>query len=369
MADVVTVFVPRERTEGERRVAQVPDTVARLVKAGLQVQVESGAGVASGYADADFEKAGAKVVRDRDEALRTAAVVLKVQPPDDGERALLRAGALVVSFLPAVLRPSFAEAKVDALAMERVPRTTRGQAADALSSQATVAGYKAVLMGADRLPRLLPMMTTAAGTLTPGRVLVLGAGVAGLQAVATAHRLGAVVTAFDVRAAAKEQVLSLGAKFLEVEGVASAEGQGGYAKEVASDEQARILSTLGKAVPQADLVVSTAAIPGKAAPRLITSAMVAQMRNGSVIVDLAAESGGNCELTRVGETVLTDNGVTVLGPRQLASHMPFHGSAMYARNVATLLQWCVKDGQLELNLADDVIAAMLVTHQGAVRHA
>lgn len=363
------VAVLRETSAGESRVAQVPDTVAKLVKAGVAVVVERGAGVAAGFDDAAYEKAGATIAASATEAVAGASVVLKVQAPSASELELIPAGALMVSFLASAARAAVAAKKVNALAMERVPRTTRGQAVDALSSQATVAGYQAVLLGASRLPRLLPMMTTAAGTLTPGKVLVLGAGVAGLQAIATAHRLGAAVSAFDVRAAVKEQIQSLGAKFIEIEGLANAEGTGGYAKEVAQDEQARILSTLGKAVPAHDLVITTAQIPGKAAPRLITTAMVEAMRPGSVIVDLAADTGGNCELTRVGEDVVSANRVTVIGPKNLAASMPFHASMMYAKNVLTLLLLCVsKDAALTLPLEDELVNAMLVTHDGAVRH-
>lgn len=365
----MNVAVLKETREGERRVAQVPDTVARLTKTGVAVWVEQGAGTCAGFDDAAYEKVGAKVVPSAAIALEGAQVVLKVQAPTEAEVEALPSGSLLIAFVPSALRPSLAARKVNVLAMEKVPRTTRGQAVDALSSQATVAGYKAVLMGADRLPRLLPMMTTAAGTLTPGKALILGAGVAGLQAIATAHRLGAQVSAFDVRAAVKEQIQSLGAKFIEIDGLANAEGAGGYAKEVGQDEQARILSTLSKAVPQADLVITTAAIPGRAAPRLITAEMVKAMRSGSVIVDLAAEAGGNCELTRVGEDVVTPHGVTILGPKNLASSMPMHASMMYSKNVLTLLQLCItKDAALALPLEDDLVAAMLVAHDGVVRH-
>lgn len=363
------IVVLRESREHECRVAQVPDSINKLVKAGATVLVERGAGTAAGYDDASYEKAGAMLVGTAAEALDSAQVVLKVQAPTDAELELMRPGTLLVSFQPPSLKERLAAKKIDSLAMERVPRTTRGQAVDALSSQATVAGYKAVLLGAGRLSRLLPMMTTAAGTLTPGKALVLGAGVAGLQAIATANRLGASVSAFDVRAAVKEQIQSLGAKFIEIEGVVSGEGSGGYAKEVGQDEQARILSTLEKHVPQADLVITTAQIPNRPAPRLITRDMVHAMRHGSVIVDLAAETGGNCELTRVGEEVVTPNGAVVIGARNLAATMPFHASAMYARNVLTLMLLCIdKQGGLVLNLQDELIAAMLVTHDGSIRH-
>lgn len=362
------VAVLREVQVGERRIAQVPDTAAKLVKAGVSVVVERDAGLAAGFDDAAWLAAGAALAPTAAEAVEGAAVVLSVQPPPEEVLEKLAPGTLLISFLPSALRAGVAARGLDVLALEKVPRTTRGQAVDALSSQATVAGYQAVLLGAGRLPRLLPMMTTAAGTLTPGRVLVLGAGVAGLQAIATAHRLGAQVFAFDVRAAVKEQVQSLGAKFVDIDGVGSAEGAGGYAKEVGQDEQARILATLGKAVPLADLAISTAQIPNRPAPRLITTGMVEKMRRGSVIVDLAAESGGNCELTKAGEEVVTPNGVLVLGPRNLAATMPLHASMMFAKNVLTLLLLCLEDGRVRLNLEDEVIAAMLVTHGRAVRH-
>ncbi|MDP1915383.1 MAG: NAD(P) transhydrogenase subunit alpha [Myxococcales bacterium] len=361
------VVVLKETKAGEHRVAQTPETVAKLVKAGVEVVIEAGAGLAAGFDDAAWK--GATVAPDAKTALSGAQVVLSVQPVSEALVPHLSRGALLISFLPSARRPALAERGLDALAMEKVPRTTRGQAVDALSSQATVAGYKAVLLGASRLPRLLPMMTTAAGTLTPGKVLVLGAGVAGLQAIATAHRLGAQVSAFDVRAAVKEQVQSLGAKFVDIDGVGSAEGSGGYAKEVGADDQARIVSTLARVVPLADLVVSTAQIPGRPAPRLITADAVKAMRRGSVIVDLAADTGGNCELTQAGEEVVTDNGVLVLGPRDLAATMPLHASMMFAKNVLTLLLLCLKDGALSLPLEDELIAAMLVTHGGVVRHA
>lgn len=358
----------KETQTGERRVAQVPETAAKLVKAGVSVVVEREAGLAAGFDDVAWSAAGVTVVSSAEEAIAGAAIVVGIHAPDEALRAKLAHGTLLVSFLPPSLRPALAAAGIDALAMEKVPRTTRGQAVDVLSSQATVAGYQAVLLGASRLPRLLPMMTTAAGTLKPGRVLVLGAGVAGLQAIATAHRLGAQVSAFDVRAAVKEQVQSLGAKFVDIDGVTSAEGVGGYAKELGQDDQARILVTLSRAVLHADLVICTAQLPNKPAPRLVTARMVEAMQRGSVIVDLAAESGGNCELTRPGEEVLSENGVLVLGPRNLPASMPLHASMMFAKNVLTLLQLCVKDGDVSLDLKDDLVAAMLVTHAGAVRH-
>lgn len=362
------VAVLKETQAGERRVAQVPDTVAKLVKAGHEVIVEHDAGLSAGFDDEAYKQAGATIVGTSGHAVGLCQVVLGVRAPPPAALAKAQPGTLLVSFVPNAMWPALAKAQIDALAMERVPRTTRGQAVDALSSQATVAGYQAVLIGAGRLPKLLPMMTTAAGTLKPGKVLVLGAGVAGLQAIATAHRLGAQVSAFDVRAAVKEQVQSLGAKFVEIDGLANAEGEGGYARQVGDQEQERILSTLGKVVPQADLVICTAQIPHRTAPRLITAKMVAAMARGSVIVDLAAETGGNCELTRAGEKITTDNGVQILGPRNLAATMPLHASTMYAKNVLTLLQLCLKEDGLTLDVKDELIAAMLVTHAGELRH-
>lgn len=360
------IAVLKESTPGELRVGQVPDTVAKLVKAGVEVALERGAGLASGYDDAAYGQV--RLADSALEAVAGAAVVVSVRPPPEAVVRALARGTVLISMLPSAQRPLLAELGLDAFALERVPRTTRGQAVDVLSSQATVAGYKAVLLGSGRLLRLLPMLTTAAGTLTPAKVLVLGAGVAGLQAIATAHRLGAQVSGFDVRAAVKEQVQSLGAKFVEIDGV-SAEGTGGYAKEVGQDEQARIVATLSKVVPAADLVITTAQIPNRPAPRLVTRAMVEAMKRGSVIVDLAAESGGNCELTRAGEEVLTPGGVLVLGPVNLAATMPFHASSMFAKNVLTLLQLIIKQDAVTLDLSDELVAAMLVTHQGQLRHA
>jgi NAD(P) transhydrogenase subunit alpha len=360
------VGVVRETAIDEYRVAQVPETVAKLVKLGVQVTVERGAGERASATDADYEKAGATLT-DRAQVL-AADLVLAVQPPSEAERAQLKPGAVLVCFgvrpeMPAAL----ASANVTLIAMERVPRTTRGQAVDVLSSQALVAGYKAVLLAAGLAPRLLPMMTTAAGTLVPGRVLILGAGVAGLQAIATARRLGAIVSAFDVRAAAKEQVASLGAAFISVDGV-EASGAGGYAKEVGESEQARIAATLLKQVPLNDIVITTAQIPGKPAPRLISAQMVGLMKHGSVIIDLAAESGGNCELTKFAQTVMTENGVRIEGPRNLAATMPLHASVLFSKNVLALVQLLIgKDGALTFNFQDELINAMTVTHAGAIR--
>jgi NAD(P) transhydrogenase subunit alpha len=364
------IAVTKETAPGERRVALVPENVARLAKAGHTVRVERGAGAAAGFTDAAYAAAGAELAEGAVAAMRDADVVARVQRPSKEEAEVIPAGSLVVGLLAPHLSRELLERLaargVHALAMERVPRTTRAQSMDALSSQATLAGYKAVLLGANLLPRILAMMTTAAGTLAPAKAFVVGAGVAGLQAIATARRLGAVVSAFDVRPAVKEQVQSLGASFVEVPQVA-AEGAGGYAKELAASEQERVLAAIGAHVRDMDLVVTTAAIPGKPAPRLLTAEMIRSMRPGSVVVDLAAETGGNCELTRPGEAVV-EAGVTVLGAVNVPSSVPFHASQMYGRNVTTLLQHLsTKEGALALDLADEIAGAMLVVHGGAVR--
>ncbi|HEY6002953.1 MAG TPA: Re/Si-specific NAD(P)(+) transhydrogenase subunit alpha [Anaeromyxobacter sp.] len=362
------IAVPKETAPRERRVALVPENVARLVKQGHEIRVEKGAGEESGFGDGAYEAAGA-TTHPGAAVYDGAEIVARVRCPDEREAGALPAGSLLVGLLsPSAgnrVLSRLAERRVNALAMEKVPRITRAQSMDALSSQATLAGFKAVLLGAAALPRILPMMTTAAGTLAPAKAFVIGAGVAGLQAIATARRLGAVVSAFDVRPVVKEQVQSLGASFVEVPAVA-AEGTGGYAKELGASEQERVLAAIAAHVKDMDLVVSTAAIPGKPAPRLLTAAMIRSMRRGSVVVDLAAETGGNCELTRPGETVV-EAGVAILGPVDLPSTVPFHASQMYGRNVMTLLQYLVKDGKLNVDPADEVAGPMLVVHDGKVR--
>lgn len=361
------IAVPKETAPGERRVALTPENVAALARQGHEVVVERGAGWAAGFADAAYVAAGARVA-DGAATVEGAAVVVRVRAPEPGEVESLPRGALLVGLLApsrnAPVLARLAERGVSALAMENVPRITRAQAMDALSSQATLAGYKAVLLGADALPRILPMMTTAAGTLAPAKAFVIGAGVAGLQAIATARRLGAVVSAFDVRPVVREQVRSLGAAF--VEAPVAAEGTGGYAKELGASEQERVLAAVGGHVRDMDLVVTTAQIPGRPAPRLLTAPMIRSMRPGSVVVDVAAESGGNCELTRPGETVV-EAGVTILGAVDLPSSVPLHASQMYGRNVTTLLQHLVADGRLRLELQDEIAGPMLVVHEGKVR--
>lgn len=363
------ISVPRETAAHERRVALVPDGVVRLVKTGAEIVVEQGAGQQAGFPDDAYAAAGATLAPDAARALAGADLVLQVQPPTADEVGQLPEGCVLVALMqPAANAPLIdllSARGVRALALELVPRITRAQSMDVLSSQSTVSGYKAVLVGAAALGKLLPMMTTAAGTLAPSKVFVIGAGVAGLQAIATARRLGGIVSAFDVRAAAREQVQSLGATFVAAELVsAGAETAGGYARAQTEDEQARTRDALAAHLREMDLVVTTAQIPGRAAPRLITAEMVAGMRPGAVIVDLAAESGGNCELTRAGETVEVQ-GVTIIGPRNVPSTVPYHASQMLSRNIETLVKHLVKDGELVVDEADEITGAMLVTRANA----
>jgi NAD(P) transhydrogenase subunit alpha len=358
------VGVPKETVAGERRVALVPEVAGRLVKGGHAVVVETGAGDEAGCPDQQYRDAGATIGDPW-----TADLVVKVQRPSDGEVQRLREGGALVAALQAAtqapLLERLAARRVTAFALELLPRITRAQSMDVLSSQATVAGYKAALLAADATSRFFPMLVTAAGTLPPAKALVLGAGVAGLQAIATLRRLGAVVSGFDVRPAVKEQVESLGATFLALEQPLDGEGAGGYAKELATDQHERELAFLARSVAAMDVVITTAAIPGKPAPRLITRAAVAGMKPGAVIVDLAADSGGNCELTRAGERVV-HHGVVVLGPVNLAASLPLHASQMYAKNVQNFLPLLVKDGAFAPNYDDEIVRATCVTRDGKV---
>jgi NAD(P) transhydrogenase subunit alpha len=366
------VVAPRETAAGERRVALVPDASRLLKKAGLELAVETGAGLRAGHDDAAYEREQVGVQPDAAALLAKADVVLKVQPPTDAEIASLRRGAVLIGFLRPLDQPAIAQRLADAgvtsFAMELVPRITRAQAMDALSSQASLAGYHAVLLAAASLPKVLPMMTTAAGTIPAARVLVIGAGVAGLQAIATARRLGAVVEAYDTRPAVKEQIESLGARFVELPlDTSDAEGAGGYAKAQSEEFLAKQRELLGVRVRAADAVVTTAAVPGARAPVLIDAAVVAGMKPGSVIVDLAAATGGNCALTRADERVVAHE-VTILGPTNLPAEVALDASRVYARNLATLLLHLVKDGALQLDLADEITRGALVTHEGQVVH-
>ena len=364
------VGVTKEVVANERRVALAPEAIAKLTKAGFEIAVEAGAGEHSFYSDAQYEKAGATIVRDRAQLYKQSDIIAKVQPPTDQEVGLLASPQVLI----ALLAPAFNTALVNrltltgvtALSMDAIPRIARAQSMDVLSSQSSLAGYKAVLLAASTSPKFLPMMTTAAGTIPPAKVLVLGAGVAGLQAIATARRLGAVVEAFDVRPVVKEQVESLGAKFLMLEIKESTESAGGYAKELSEETHRREMELVHGHAKTSDIIITTAQIPGRKAPILVTREMVKDMAPGAVIIDLAAETGGNCELTKAGETVV-DNGVSVIGPINLPSSVPMHASHMYSRNVQTLLLLLVKEGKLNLDFKDEVIASVTITHQGAVR--
>src|SRR3989440_9206790 len=366
----MNIGVPKEPAANERRVALTPDVAGRLVKAGFSVLVERGAGEAASFGDDAFGAAAATLVATAAEVFGQSDIVLKVQPPSAQEVRLSReGGALVALFQPSAERETvsqLAARRVTAFSLALLPRITRAQPMDVLSSQATVAGYKAVLLAAVATGRFFPMVVTAAGTLAPARVLVLGAGVSGLQAIATARRLGAVVSAFDVRPAVKEQVQSLGAKFLELEIGEHAEAAGGYAKQLSEETHRRELAFIAQHVKDADIVITTAAIPGQRAPVLITADAVRAMKPGALIVDLAAETGGNCEVTEPGKDVRRD-GVVILGPLNLPSTVPLHASQMYARNIASFLMHVVREGRLTLDFSDDIIRETCVTHAGEIR--
>ena len=366
----VCVVAPKEVSPGEKRVALVPEVVSRLAKAGHRVCVETGAGDAAGVTDAEYTAAGAQVVGSAKELYASADIVLKVQAPTAAESRLMREGTVVVGLINASrnldLVAAMRDRKLTTFALELVPRITRAQSMDALSSQATAAGYKAALIGAELSPRFFPMLTTAAGTIRPARVLILGAGVAGLMAIATARRLGGMVEAYDVRRAAGEQVRSLGAKFLEL--AINAEGAGGYARELTPEEKVLESKMLNDAVAQADVVITTAAIPGRKAPVLVTKETVGRMKSGAVLIDLAAESGGNCELTKAGETVRV-NGVTIVGPLNLPSQTAFHSSQMYSKNLQAFLGLLIgPDGTLVTSYSDEILAASLLGTGGEVKH-
>jgi NAD(P) transhydrogenase subunit alpha len=364
----VKVGTPKETAADERRVALVPDTATRLGAAALDVTVESGAGSTAYITDEAYQQAGAKIVKSATTLLGEADAVLKVQAPSAGEIELIKKGAVLISFLqPATqgdIVRALAKRGVTAFSLELVPRISRAQSMDALSSQASAAGYKAVLIAAGRLGKFFPMMMTAAGTIPPARVLVMGAGVAGLQAIATARRLGAVVSAYDVRPAVKEEVQSLGATFIEL-ALETQEGEGGYAKEQSEEFLRKQRELIGEHVAKSDVVITTAAVPGRRAPLLVTGEMVKGMRPGSVIVDLAAETGGNVELTKAGTDVEV-GGVTIVGTRNVPSTMPLHASQLYARNVANLLLHLVKDGAIVLDFDDEITKGCCVTHDGQI---
>ena len=362
----VVVGVVKETAANETRVAIVPEVAAKLKAAGVRILIQRGAGAEAQFPDnlyIDAEMSDAATI------LSTADILLKVQPPSLDEVNAMKPGSVIVGFMQAYARPDLVRAlmakRITSFSVELVPRISRAQSMDALSSQASVSGYKAVLIAANTLDKFLPMLTTAAGTIRPASVLIIGAGVAGLQAIATAKRLGAVVEAYDVRSATKDQIKSLGAKFVET-GV-SAEGAGGYARELTPEEKAKQQEVLDARIAASDAVISTASVPGRAAPRIISKAAVERMKAGAVIIDIAAEQGGNCELTRAGETIL-HGGVRILGPVNLPSLLPYHASEMYARNLFNLLKPALAKGELVIDWTDEVFAGCVLTHDGQIKH-
>jgi len=368
------IAVPKEIKDGEKRVALVPDVISKLTRLGLDVVIESGAGTHSQGSDAEYESAGAKVIAG--DVLKSADVVLSVQPLTPAQMSTLKKGAVTISFLsPTTAVDSIeaaAKAGVTAFSLELVPRISRAQSMDALTSQALCAGYRAALVGAELSPRFFPMLMTAAGTVTPAQVLVLGAGVAGLQAIATARRLGAVVSAYDVRPASADEVRSMGAAFIELE-LEALEGAGGYAREMTEERAAKQRDLLTPYIAKSHVVITTAAVPGRTAPRLMTQAMVDSMQPGTIIVDLAAETGGNVEGSKPGEIVVTKSGVRIWGGKDVPSQLPFHASSLYSRNVVNLLTLITnpgKDGEaatLNINFEDEIVNGSAVTHDGAQR--
>ena len=364
----IKIGVPKEVREGEHRVALVPDIVNRLTKQDIQVSLETGAGALAGYTDDYYENA--EIAASSAEILGKSDICLTVNPATSEQIEQLREGSILIGYLnPHSDLERFNKLKakkISAFSMELIPRISRAQAMDALSSQASIAGYKAVLLASNLLGKFFPMLTTAAGTIRPSKVLVIGAGVAGLQAIATARRLGAIVEGYDVRAAVKEQVESLGAKFVDIE--IKAEGDGGYARELTDEERQQQQAILAKHVAAADVVVSTAAIPGRPSPLIINTQMVEGMRGGSVIVDLAAEGGGNCELTKIDETVL-HNGVKIYGPANVPSMLGNHASELYAKNLLNFLELLIQDGAINIDLEDEILSASLITHGGEIHHA
>lgn len=364
------IAVPKETAEHERRVALTPDVAAQLIKKDLEVWVESNAGLSSNFLDAHYSEAGVKIINDRSELFQKADLLLAVQTPDDADLNNLKKGAVLVCFLWALQHPDLVEklktAGITGMGMDAIPRISRAQNMDALSSMSSIAGYKSALIAANHLDKYFPMMMTAAGTIPPSKALILGAGVAGLQAIATCRKLGAVVEAFDVRPVVKEQVESLGAKFVEVPlEEEDTETKGGYAKELSKDNQDKQRQVIHEHVKKSDIVITTALIPGRPAPLLITKEMVADMKPGSVIVDLAAENGGNCELTEAGKNIEA-NEVTIVGPVNLPSQLSNHASLLYAKNMLALLNLLIKEGEADFNFEDEILLNTTITHDGDV---
>lgn len=372
----MNLSIPKETVPGEKRVALVPESLKKLIQLGYSVRVETGAGLAAGFSDTEYKEAGAEIVASAADLYSGADILVKVQKPGTHaagkhELEMLREGAVYLGFFYSLGNPELATKaaahKLTVISMDAVPRITRAQRMDALSSQTNLAGYKAVLVGANHLRKIFPLMMTAAGTVQPAKVVILGAGVAGLQAIATAKRLGAVVEVSDVRPAVKEQVESLGGKYIEPPAQEALEGQGGYAKEASAEYLRKQQEILSKHIAQADVVITTALVPGKRAPVLVTESMLHGMRPGSVVVDLAAEQGGNCEWTRPGETI-ERNGVIIVGDTNMVSHVAYHASQLYSRNVSTLLEAFTKEGTLALDPADEIIQGCVITRDGAVVH-
>ena len=369
----MNVVIPKETLDNESRVAATPGSIKELVKAGLSVMVETQAGIKSHISDSDYKNAGASIIESKEELLSKADIVLKVLPPTLDQIVLLQPKSIVISFCQTTRDidtvKALKEQSVTGFSMHLIPRTTLAQKMDALSSQANIAGYKAVLLAASKLGVYMPLLMTAAGTIRPAKVLVLGAGVAGLQAIATAKRLGAQVEAFDVRPIVKEQVESLGAKFIEVDSSNDDEGvgDGGYAKETSEEYKNRQQKLIHDHISKSDVVVTTALIPGKPAPKLISESMVNSMKPGSIIMDLGSENGGNCELTKKDE-IITHNGVTIDGSSNIPGSMPVHASELYAKNITAFLTYMIDDGELKLNLDDEIISGSMYTHLGEVTH-
>jgi H+-translocating NAD(P) transhydrogenase subunit alpha len=365
----VIVSIPKEIFPGENRVACVPDVASKLIKAGYQVQIERDAGLNAGFTNEQYEKAGAKVIENVDQLYSNADLVLKVQKPSNDEIKKLKKGTLLISFIYALHYPEIAktcaENGIDLIAMEMVPRTTLAQKMDALSSQMNLAGYKSVILAANHLGKIFPLMMTAAGTISPAKVVIMGAGVAGLQALGTAKRLGAVVEVSDIRSAVKEEVQSLGGKFIEVETTENMQDEGGYAKEASEEFLKKQKELIYKHITEADIVITTALVPGKKAPVLVTEEMVKNMKPGSVVLDMAVEFGGNCEISEKGKTVKKHN-VTIIGEPNLPSMVSTHASEMYSKNILSLIQHFSKDGKLELKAEDEIVKGCLLTRNGEV---
>ncbi len=363
------ISIPKEIFPGENRVACVPDVASKLIKAGYEVQIEKNAGLSAGFKDEQYIKAGAKIIENADQLYSNADVVLKVQKPSENEFNKIKKGTLLVSFIYALHYPELARTcaqnGIDLIAMEMVPRTTLAQKMDALSSQANLAGYKSVLLAANHLGKIFPLMMTAAGTISPAKVVIMGAGVAGLQALGTAKRLGAVVEVSDIRPAVKEEVQSLGGKFIEVETTENMQDEGGYAKEASEEFLKKQKELIFKHITEADIVITTALVPGKKAPVLVTEEMVKNMKPGSVVLDMAVEFGGNCEISEAGKIVKKYD-VTIIGEPNLPSLVPTHASEMYSKNILSLIQHIGKEGKIELKLEDEIVKGCLLTRNGEV---